>query len=88
MTESNTFNGVIIFIILLNAILITMEISKPMDEMSEREKKAYVSIDYVFLAIYTAEFILKIYAEPKNYWKSSYNLFDFIVLAISYVQVF
>ena len=87
MTESNTFNGIIIFIILLNAIMITMEISKPEEELSPEERFVYIAVDQLFLAIYTVEFVLKIYAEPKNYWKSTYNLFDFIVLAISYIQV-
>lgn len=33
------------------------------------------------------EFILKLYAEPKDYWKSYYNLFDFTVLFISYFEI-
>ena len=41
----------------------------------------------MFLAIYSLEFVLKVYAEPINYWLSAYNLFDFIVLVISGVQV-
>lgn len=30
---------------------------------------------------------MKLYAEPRGYWKSSYNIFDFSILALSYVQV-
>ncbi|XP_014669434.1 PREDICTED: cation channel sperm-associated protein 3-like [Priapulus caudatus] len=51
------------------------------------QRALFTIADEVFLAIYTVEFILKIYAEPKNYWKSSYNLFDVTVLAISWIQM-
>ena len=41
----------------------------------------------MFLAIYSLEFLLKVYAEPIGYWLSAYNIFDFVVLVISGVQV-
>jgi cation channel sperm-associated protein 3 len=43
-------------------------------------------LDLVYLSIYTYEFFLRYYVETSAYWKSSYNLFDFLILVISYVQ--
>ena len=85
VTESNIFNGVIIAIIMLNAICMALETEKAVKQ--SWGDSVFKNLDYAFLVIYTIEFILKIYAEPKNYWKSTYNLFDFLVLAISIVQV-
>jgi cation channel sperm-associated protein 3 len=43
-------------------------------------------LNLIYLAVYTLEFILKIYVEPRRYWKSGYDKFDFVILAISYFQ--
>lgn len=43
-------------------------------------------IDLVYLALYTVEFVLKVYVAPIRYWQSSYNQFDFVILVISYFQ--
>ncbi|XP_072120008.1 cation channel sperm-associated protein 3-like [Mobula birostris] len=42
--------------------------------------------EQLFLAIYTVEFIAKIYVDPISYWKTGFNVFDFIVLMLSYIQ--
>ncbi|XP_032885959.1 cation channel sperm-associated protein 3 [Amblyraja radiata] len=44
--------------------------------------------EQLFLAIYTVEFIAKIYVDPIKYWRSGFNVFDFIVLLLSYIQRF
>ncbi|XP_059846407.1 cation channel sperm-associated protein 3-like isoform X2 [Hypanus sabinus] len=42
--------------------------------------------EQLFLAVYTVEFIAKIYVDPIRYWKTGFNVFDFIVLMLSYIQ--
>lgn len=83
-TESNGFNGFIIFTILLNSVFIALETD---DDIKLKYNLMLGVVDYTCLAIYTIEFVLKIYAEPFGYWTSAYNVFDFIVLMISCVQV-
>ena len=85
MTESNWFNGGIIATIFLNAIIMALETEEGIKDAWGA--LAFEVMDNTFLAIYTVEFILKIYAEPRKYWDSAYNVFDFIVLALSYIQV-
>ena len=38
------------------------------------------------IAVYIVEAVLKIYAEPRRYWKSAYNMFDFAVLILTLVD--
>jgi len=40
-----------------------------------------------FLSIYTIEFLVKVYAQPYAYWRSGFNIFDFIVLIVSLIKV-
>lgn len=72
------------FIIGINAVVIGLETS---DSLKQEHRELFETLDYLFLSIYTAEFILKVYADTKGYWKSAYNLFDFIILALSMIQI-
>jgi hypothetical protein len=47
----------------------------------------YEYFDAVYLGIYTAEFFAKVMAQPRGYWKNNYDVFDFLVLVISYFQL-
>ncbi|XP_078578081.1 cation channel sperm-associated protein 3-like isoform X3 [Branchiostoma floridae x Branchiostoma japonicum] len=82
ITESGWFNGFIMFVIFLNAVFMALETS----EMKVTHRTMLETMDNIFLSIYSVEMVLKIYAEPKNYWFSGYNLFDFAIVMISYVQ--
>ncbi len=50
-------------------------------------REAFRLLDYAFLTVYAVEFLLKLYARPLGYWRSGYNVFDFIVLVMAAVQV-
>ncbi|XP_020600933.1 cation channel sperm-associated protein 3-like [Orbicella faveolata] len=71
-------------VIVLNSLAIGFE---TVEEWKTAYTNEFKALDEFFLAIYTMEFLMKLYAEPKGYWKSSYNRFDFSILALSYVQV-
>ena len=82
--QSPLFNGFIMGVIVLNSLVIGFE---TVEEWKQAHTNVFKALDEFFLAIYTMEFLMKLYAEPKGYWKSSYNRFDFSILALSYVQV-
>ncbi|XP_064642513.1 cation channel sperm-associated protein 3-like [Lineus longissimus] len=86
MTETSLFNVFIMTAIVLNAFAMALETDISLSELVGPD--FFSVLDQIFLAIYTVEFIMKIYAEPKEYWRSFYNLFDFFVLVMSYVQEF
>ena len=72
------------FIIGVNAIFIGFETSESIKKM---HGQTFMVLDYLFLTIYTIEFIIKVYADTKGYWKSAYNIFDFVILALSFFQI-
>ena len=82
--QSSLFNSFIMVMIVMNALVIGFE---TVEEYKQAHSNVFKALDEFFLAIYTMEFLMKLYAEPRGYWKSSYNIFDFSILALSYVQV-
>ncbi len=70
-------------VIFLNCLVLSVEVSIP----AESHGHAFEVFTLIFLQIYTLEFVLKVYHEPIGYWKNSYNLFDFLVLVVSYLDV-
>lgn len=82
--QSSAFNAFIMLVIVLNALSIGLETN---EEWKQKYGNVFKASDELFLAIYTVEFMMKLYAEPSGYWKSSYNIFDFTILAISFVQL-
>ena len=67
--------------ILINAVTIVLETSY---EPTSSEGIAFANLDIAYIAIYTFEFLLKIYADNAGYWRNNYNRFDFLILIISY----
>ena len=72
------------FIIGINAILIGFETS---EAIKKTHGQLFLVLDELFLAIYLIEFLIKVYADTKGYWKSAYNIFDFAILALSFLQI-
>jgi cation channel sperm-associated protein 3 len=84
ITQSSIFENFIMICIFTNALFIAVETS-----LGEgQDVELFETADMVFLAIYLWEFVLKLYAEPVDYWRSKYNLFDFTILIISMLQFF
>ncbi|XP_032234312.2 cation channel sperm-associated protein 3 isoform X2 [Nematostella vectensis] len=84
VTTSSLFNGSIMFVIVGNALCIGLE---TVDDYKDVYENTFKTLDEFFLSVYTMEFFMKLYAEPRAYWKSSYNIFDFSILGMSYIQV-
>ena len=82
--QSSLFNSFIMVMIVLNALVIGFE---TVEEYKQAHSDVLKALDEFFLTIYTMEFLMKLYAEPRGYWKSSYNIFEFSILELSYGQV-
>ncbi|XP_062398098.1 cation channel sperm-associated protein 3-like [Sardina pilchardus] len=82
VTEHFWFDSFIMFSITMNALLMALE-------TDYRIKYAMFNIfetcDEFFMAIYTMEFVMKVYVEPVDYWKSGYNVFDAVILFLSFI---
>ena len=53
-------------------------------EPTSSEGIVFANLDIAYIAIYTFEFLLKIYADNAGNWRNNYNRFDFLILIISY----
>ncbi|GBG74351.1 Cation channel sperm-associated protein 3 [Chara braunii] len=83
--QSHIFNSIVMSTIVANTIIIALESSR---SFSIKHLTEFKALSLIFTEIYTLEAILKIYAEPRGYWMSRYNRFDFAILVIGYIQEF
>ncbi|MDJ0640345.1 MAG: ion transporter [Paracoccaceae bacterium] len=73
---------VIIAVIVVNAIVLGMETSK---SLMAAAGPLIIGIDRLCLAIFTVELIAKLYARGGAFFRSGWNIFDLLVVGISYV---
>ncbi|XP_001641973.3 cation channel sperm-associated protein 1 [Nematostella vectensis] len=77
VTESKTFGGAILFVILLNTIILITQT----DEAVYVNASWYFSaLDNCFLAIYFVEIVLKLYALQETFFKSGWNIMDLTIV--------
>lgn len=80
--ESKRIQTIVISVILLNALILGLETSKAaMDSFGP----LLLVIDKICLAIFLAELLIKIFSYRSYFWRSGWNVFDFIVVAIALV---
>ncbi|WP_296642053.1 ion transporter [Roseinatronobacter sp.] len=72
-------NGVI-GVILFNAVLLGMETSRP---VMGAIGPVILILDKICLGIFVVELALKLYAHRAQFWRSGWNIFDFIIIAIA-----
>lgn len=85
LTESNGFQTFIVLVILANAAIIGMETYPYMDQ---HWGKQLTWGDNICLAIFVIEIALKMAAcgsRPLDYFKNSWNTFDFIIVAAAFI---
>lgn len=80
------FDRFILFVIMVNCFFLAM------DQEVESITKHSVTIDFVFLIIYTAEMIFKIIAmgfamRAHSYLRDSWNILDFMVVILGWVSL-
>ena len=80
--DRTSVQNAIIAVIVVNAIVLGMETSKT---LMAAAGPLILAIDKLCLAIFTAEIIAKLYAHGGKFFRNGWNLFDFSVVAISYV---
>jgi voltage-gated sodium channel len=88
ISNSKWFQNLIITIIILAGIVVGVQTY----EVSSEEVKAYSNIlhdiDAIILFFFTIEIVIKIISEgkrPLNYFKDSWNIFDFLIVTVCYV---
>ena len=82
LIEAPRFQTLIIGVIVFNAIILGFETSKT--TMAHYGALVH-GLDQLCLAIFTAELTIKLFAQRSQFFRSGWNIFDFAVVAISYV---
>ena len=82
LVEGNPFVYFITALIVINAITLGMETNKAV--MNDYGQLLHVA-DKAILIIFTIELLLKFYAFRLSFFKSGWNNFDFIIVAIAWV---
>ena len=80
--EAPRFQTLIIGVIVFNAIILGFETSK---STMKNYGGLVHGLDQLCLAIFTVELTLKLFVQRTRFFRSGWNLFDFAVVAISYV---
>lgn len=82
LVETRLFRDTITVLIVLNAITLGID---TMQHLPAEMRMALRLFDIFVIAVFTIELSLKIYAHGTSFFRSGWNLFDFVVVAISLI---
>jgi voltage-gated sodium channel len=82
LVQNSRFQNAIIFVIIINGIVLGLETSAWAMELAG---KLLLGLDRICLAIFIMEIGLKLYAQRRSFFREGWNIFDFLVVAISLV---
>ena len=82
LLERASTRNFILGVILFNAILLGLETVKP---VMETAGPLITTLDTICLSIFVAEILLKLFAYRFAFFKSGWNIFDFVIVGIALV---
>ena len=82
IVENSTFKNLITTLIVLNAITLGID---TVDSLPEGLRAAIKFFDIFVLGVFVVELALKIYAWRFEFFRNGWNIFDFVVVAVSLV---
>jgi voltage-gated sodium channel len=83
LVDSPAFTTFIIGVIIANAVVLGLQ---TYDAIVDREGDLLDTLDLLFLAIFCVELMLRIasYRNPAAFFRSGWNVFDFVVIALAF----
>ena len=85
VVESPIFTGFILVAIIANAVVLGLQ---TYEEIEDRYGDALNLLNDLFLAVFVVELALRIGAygrHPKDFFRSGWNVFDFVVIAVAFI---
>jgi voltage-gated sodium channel len=85
IAESDTFNFAILGVILANALLLALE---TYESVAREFGGTLETLNEIFLAIFVVEIVIRflaVGANPARFFRSGWNVFDFVVVAAAFV---
>lgn len=80
LVEAKLFQNFLIAVILFNAVTLGLETT----QFGKNNAALLHKIDFVILMIFTLELLLKLIVYRLKFFKSGWNIFDFVIVAISW----
>lgn len=80
--ERDIVKNVIIGVIIFNAVILGLETSPG---VMDAAGPLVVGLDKLCLAIFVLEIAAKLFARRGKFWRSGWNIFDFVIVAISLI---
>jgi voltage-gated sodium channel len=83
LVDSHAFTTFIIGVIVANAVVLGLQ---TYDAIVDRRGGLLESLDLLFLGVFCVELILRIasYRNPIDFFRSGWNVFDFVVIALAF----
>ena len=78
--ESSSTQRIIITVIVLNAIVLGLETSP---RLMDNYGRILIVLDHIMLGIFVVEITAKLYARGLDFFKTGWNVFDFLVVAVA-----
>ncbi len=85
LVETSWFKNSILVIILLNSIILGLQTSK---EITSAVGDLLYTLDFICLCIFAVELVLKLIAYRFSFFKSGFNIFDFVIVVTSILSEF
>eukprot|EP00795_Rhopilema_esculentum_P002857 gene2857-1093_t len=83
VTESKSFGGAILFVILLNTVILVAQTS---ESLVMKGGWYFAALDNVFLSIYIVELVMKLYGIGFKFFKTGWNIMDFLIVLCTTVD--
>eukprot|EP00419_Tripos_fusus_P044429 CAMPEP_0172823288 /NCGR_PEP_ID=MMETSP1075-20121228/17224_1 /TAXON_ID=2916 /ORGANISM="Ceratium fusus, Strain PA161109" /LENGTH=596 /DNA_ID=CAMNT_0013664399 /DNA_START=77 /DNA_END=1864 /DNA_ORIENTATION=- len=85
--ESSAFNTICGMVIFFNAIIMAVAADYEMANFQETGNEALRYIDIAFVLIYTVELAIRIMSKKLAFFQVAWNLFDFAIVTVGWVEV-
>ncbi len=82
IVENKYVIGFITFLIIVNAVTLGLETSP---EIYARHEHFFYLFDHIILGVFTLEIAAKLFAYRLSFFRSGWNIFDFLIVAISWI---
>jgi voltage-gated sodium channel len=80
IVEADWFRNAILAVIIFNAICLGLDAD---NEFHEQWGPLLSKVDLIVTVIFVVEIALKLFAERAAFWKSGWNIFDFVIVALT-----
>jgi voltage-gated sodium channel len=84
LTKQSWFERLVLLLIVLNAVTLGLETAP---QLVGQWMGTLLFIDRIFVLLFTAELLLKLFAQGGRFWRQGWNIFDFVIVAISWLPV-